>query len=219
MSEIENDKFEEKGIIYAFGENVFNLMVINFLWIVFSIPIVTIGASTTAMNYTCIKLRRDEGEGIIRSFFHSLKQNINGCLIMGTGMIAVLLILLVGLIQALGSAGSGSVLGIVAAILLTLILFLWLLLFVYIFMVYARFDNTIGRTLVNAVYFMGKHRGATLKVFSKLLITLIIVPYALWTYFPYGFPLVIFFGAAFTSYLISKDFNDVIFKDYIPDED
>ncbi len=194
-------------------------MVLNVLWIICSIPIVTIGVSTAALNYTCIKLRRDEGEGVVKLYFRGLKQNFRGGMFMGTGMIIVLLILFVGLIQALGSANAGSQLAVFACIFLTFALFFWLFLFVYMCTVYGRFENTIRRTIVNSLYLMKKYKGAGFKVFSKLLITLIIVPYALWTYFPYGFPLFIFFGVPFSAYLISKEFNDEIFVEFIPDDD
>ena len=36
------------------------MIALNILWIVTSLPIVTIGASTTAMYYTALKLHKDE---------------------------------------------------------------------------------------------------------------------------------------------------------------
>jgi uncharacterized membrane protein YesL len=50
-------------------------MVTNFLWIIFSIPIFTIGASTTASYYVMGKLLRGESSGVIKDFWKSFKMN------------------------------------------------------------------------------------------------------------------------------------------------
>lgn len=47
---------------------------LHILWLICSIPIVTIGASTTALCYSCMKLRKKEGY-VTANFFHSFKEN------------------------------------------------------------------------------------------------------------------------------------------------
>ena len=47
---------------------------LNILWLLCSLPIVTIGASTTALIYACMKLHKDEGYPT-SNFFHSFKEN------------------------------------------------------------------------------------------------------------------------------------------------
>ncbi len=205
---------EEPSIILTVGETIFNLMVLNVLWVLCSIPVVTAGASATALNYTCIKLRRDEGSSIIRMFFHSFAQNIRQALILNTGMLAVLIIFSACLIQVLGRMMAGSVPDGFLAVLLVTLLFLWVLLYTYIFMVLARFDNSIGRTLTNAVYLILHDKGKALKVFATELFLLFTLPYCFWTYLPYAFPLVIFFGMPFTAYTLAKIFNE-LFEEYV----
>lgn len=54
---------------------VFNLVVMHFIWQVCSLPIFTIGASTTALYDTFMKrTRRDEGY-IWKNYFSSFKSN------------------------------------------------------------------------------------------------------------------------------------------------
>jgi len=48
---------------------------LNILWLICCLPIVTIGASTTALYYTCFKIAKDEGSYITTMFFRSFKQN------------------------------------------------------------------------------------------------------------------------------------------------
>ena len=48
---------------------------LNFMWFICSLPIFTIGASTTALYYTSFKIAKDEGSFITTMFFRSFRQN------------------------------------------------------------------------------------------------------------------------------------------------
>ncbi|MFR7377912.1 MAG: YesL family protein [Oliverpabstia sp.] len=54
---------------------VADLMMLNIVFIICCLPIVTIGASLTALHYVTLKMARNEESYIIRSFFKSFKQN------------------------------------------------------------------------------------------------------------------------------------------------
>ena len=48
---------------------------LNILWFICSIPIFTIGASTTALYYTCLKIVRNEEGNVTKTFLKSFKEN------------------------------------------------------------------------------------------------------------------------------------------------
>ena len=50
---------------------------LSLMWLVFSIPLVTIGASTTALYYTVNKVIRHDRSSIWKEFWGSFKQNFN----------------------------------------------------------------------------------------------------------------------------------------------
>lgn len=52
-----------------------DLMWLNILCFICSIPIVTFGAAVSAKYYTAMKLERGEGTGVTKAFFHSFKEN------------------------------------------------------------------------------------------------------------------------------------------------
>ncbi|MCR4952227.1 MAG: YesL family protein [Solobacterium sp.] len=210
-----NSKYED-SMILALGERLFYIMILNVLWVVCCLPVVTIGASTTALNYTWIKILRDEGESVVRMFFSSFARNIRQALIIWTGMLAVLIIFGSFLIQLLGAINAGHKLAIIGAILIVLCLLLWLLLFAFVFFVLSRFENTIFRTFTNSVYLALRNPQHTVKIFFIMFFMVLILPYFLWVYFPYGFPMVIFFGAPVTAMLLAKHFNK-IFEEFIPE--
>lgn len=52
-----------------------DFIVLNILWVVCSIPLFTIGASTTAMYSVMLKIVRNEEGYIARGFLHAFKEN------------------------------------------------------------------------------------------------------------------------------------------------
>lgn len=53
-----------------------DLMLLNVLTILCSLPVITAGAAFTALHYCCLKISRDEENYIIRMYFHSFRQNL-----------------------------------------------------------------------------------------------------------------------------------------------
>ena len=68
---------------------------LNLLWFICCIPIVTAGASTTALYYVTLKMVKDEESGLTRAFFHSFKENFR------QGTIIWLILLALGIVLAL----------------------------------------------------------------------------------------------------------------------
>ena len=162
-------------------------------------------------------MRRDEGDSIVKMFFRSFSRNIRQAVILTTVMLIILIILLGGLIQVLGIVNAGNLWAVVWLVLLVILLLIWMILYTYIFMVLARFDNTIRRTLINAAYFAVTDLRSTLMILSLETLTIIVLPTLLWTYVPYLFPMVIFFDMSFTTYMNAKVF-DQMFERYMPGE-
>ena len=53
-----------------------DLMILNILTLIMCIPVVTAGASFTAMHYCCLKLVRGKEYSMTKDFFHSFKDNL-----------------------------------------------------------------------------------------------------------------------------------------------
>ena len=54
---------------------IFDLIVLNILWVVFCLPIVTIGASTTALYSVTLKMVVNEEGYLIRDFWRAFKRD------------------------------------------------------------------------------------------------------------------------------------------------
>ena len=86
--------FRQENPFNEIMSRIFDLALLNILWLVCCLPVITIGASTTALYYVALKMVRDEDAGITKQFFHSFRQNfrqsvpITLCLLVITGLFA-----------------------------------------------------------------------------------------------------------------------------------
>ena len=63
------------GKFINFLNKATDTLIATLLWLVCSIPIITIGASTTAFYSVMLKLVKDEESYITKSFFKAFKEN------------------------------------------------------------------------------------------------------------------------------------------------
>ena len=133
---------------------------LNLLWMVCSLPIFTIGASTTALYYACLKIVRDEGFDAAGMFFHSFKQNFKQATIIW------LIMLTAGIFLAgdgyilyhlrASSTGAMAVMWtlLMAAVIAAAVIYVIVLL--YVFPLLASVENTTAAMLKNA-FLIGTH--------------------------------------------------------------
>lgn len=86
--------FRVDSPIFQFLERVANIIILNILFLVCCIPVVTIGPALTALYYVSMKMVRREETGIIRDFFHSCRVNFR------QGVLLFLIVVGVGSILA-----------------------------------------------------------------------------------------------------------------------
>ena len=67
--------FELDSPIMRVLGKISDLLILNLLTIICCVPVITAGASFTAMHYCCLKLVRGKETGIAKDFFHSFKDN------------------------------------------------------------------------------------------------------------------------------------------------
>lgn len=74
--------FNYDGKIYKFLVNFWNIVWISVLWLVCSLPVVTIGVSSCAAYYAMVKSVRNKEDNVTKDFFKSFKQNLGQGIIM-----------------------------------------------------------------------------------------------------------------------------------------
>lgn len=80
--------FNIEGKVYRFLEKLANIMGASLLWVLFSIPIFTIGASTTALYMTVNKVIRHNEGRVWQGFWNTFKSNFK----QATGLWLILLL-------------------------------------------------------------------------------------------------------------------------------
>ena len=177
-----------------------DIFLLNLLWILCSIPIITIGASTTALYYCMMKINREKDSGIIGMFFGSFRQNFKqGCIL--TIFFIFSGVFLYVDIQACKAIG-GVLKNIIIVILLVLVV-IWGVMISYTFPLLAQFDNTLKNILKNSILLAISNIKKTVPIFI-----LNAVPVVLFFWLPYAFvfcvPLLLTFGVALVSFINSK---------------
>lgn len=84
---------------------IINIIYVSVLWILFSIPIITIGASSTALYYTVTKVIRHGRSYIFREFWQSFKSNLKQSTAVWLIYLVMMGILLVD-IRVMGAFGT-----------------------------------------------------------------------------------------------------------------
>ena len=68
--------FNPDNKVMQIGVKFADLLLINVLTVVFSLPIVTAGAAFSALNAMALKIYRDEQSAVIREYWHAFRQNL-----------------------------------------------------------------------------------------------------------------------------------------------
>ena len=192
-----------------------DLVIVNVIYIMCCIPIFTIGAATTALYYTTLKLVEDRGSSAVKAFFHSFKQNFRQAT-----TIWVLCLLLGAILGAdfyiLNMVGSDSYP--VVRVLLIVPAIVMLFTMTYVFPVLSRFDNTIKRTIINAFLLSVINFPKTI-----LMILLNVIPFAICVFSLRLLPvtaLVGFTGIAYINCMMFlKIFEKIMTKDETEEEE
>lgn len=142
-----NRLFNPDNIVMQFLSMIYDLVVLNVLFIISCIPIITIGASTSALYYVSLKMLRGEAPYIGRNFWKSFRENFKQATLIWLMFLAAGG-LLVGDFLIIHSLNTGIfavvrvVLWIICAILVSM--------FLYVFPFISHFKCTTKQALKNS---------------------------------------------------------------------
>jgi len=144
--------FSIDGPFYRFGQRLLDLVIVGSIWTLFSLPIVTMGATTTALYYVCTKKHSGDDVYIFKTFLKSFRENFVKATIIFLILVALGYFMWMNL-HILGQIDMGW-LTIPVAVALWFVLFQIALVATNAFCLLSRFDITISLTLRYAL-FMG----------------------------------------------------------------
>lgn len=147
--------FDADNVVFRFLGTVGYIWWLHVLWLLCSLPVITIGASTTALIYSCMKLHNKEGYAT-RNFFRSFRENfIQSTILYLLFLIAGALLLMDLVLSGQTSSAAGRFVRYGAAALLIP----YTMTLLYVFAVQAKFINPVAKTLryafgVSVKYFL-----------------------------------------------------------------
>ncbi len=196
--------------LFSFLSKVADLIILNILVMICCIPIVTVGASLTALHYVVLKMVRNEDSYIVRSYFKSFKQNFRQATVIWLIMLLIFAVLLGDAFILRFSTIQFSNWIRVGLITVTVIV---LLATMHLFPVLSRFDNTIKNTFKNS-FFMG------ILTLPKTVLMLVCwaAPLVIAAFVIQATPVVFMLGISAPAYLCAMLYNKT-FKRFEPDEE
>ena len=147
--------FSSDGWFSRFFGTLGDIIIVNILFILCSIPIVTMGASMSAMYFTLLKKQRTgENGGVVKLFFKGFKDNFK------QSTISWLLFLLISFIFTLdfnlfgkGGPQENKLMYYTSVVLMILTCFIA----IYLFPVISAFKNTLKNLLLQSIYLAAKN--------------------------------------------------------------
>ncbi len=190
--------------LYALGDKLGDLIILSLLWVLFALPVVTIGASTAALYHATSRRFCHDSQTPRQDFMRSLKQNLR------QGILITLIYLVYGafiafdIYAARNGIGSVKLPALYEQIAYALILpIVFTLPFVFAYL--SRFSNTIRNTFKHSFFFCASH-----PIHAVGMLLLSIISGALMIVFLPSVLLVPVTCAYLCSKWIEKDFDEVI---------
>ena len=143
---------------------------LNLLWFLCSIPIITIGASTTALYYASLKIVRDEDNHVGAQFFRSFRENFRQATVIWLILLGVGLFLgadgyIVYHLRQSSPGPAGVLWTLVLAVLIAAAV-VYVIVLLHVFPLLASVSNTNTAMLKNAFLIGTHYLFATILVFA-----------------------------------------------------
>lgn len=139
--------FDSNNPVMRFLSRLVDLVILNVVTIVYSLPLITAGGALTAMNYVLLHLHRGDETYIIRMFRKSFRENFRQGIPEG---LLVLAAAAVTAVDMLALHGSESRMATLMMIVITVIAVMIFVTSVYMFALQSRYENTVIQTIINA---------------------------------------------------------------------
>lgn len=149
-----------------FLRNAYDLLVLNWLWLLCSLPVVTAGPATVALYAVTQKLVREEPVSLVKDFFKAFKEEFRKSVAMGFLVGIPALVAVVDAWFAVQQTGTMQTLFLAVAFLVGLVS---VTLLGHGFAVQARFRNSLKKHISNAFSLVFVAPGRTLQIWCILL--------------------------------------------------
>ena len=199
-----NDFLNIEGKYYKMATNLGDIVLVGILWTIFSLPMITIGATTTALYYVCTKKNSGRDEYIFKGFLRSFKKDFAKSSSIFALLVFVFFMVWLN-INLLPTMNWGE-LSIVVYVALYFMLIQAIFVTMYVFPLVSRFELSVLGALKSAFFMSNKHLIVT---FTNLALLIALV------YASIFLPFLIILTMGFYIYLSSFLFVKVFRKHHL----
>lgn len=203
----------ENNIVHIALNKIGDIVISNLLFILCSIPVITIGPALTALYHCTLRSVKGNNNGTAKTFLRAFKENFVQSLLVWLAFLAAAFVLITNIrFLQTNSSGAGQYLLYISFGIAGLLVIAAL----YIFPVIAAFSNTTGNLVKNAFVFAFMHFPSTL-VIAVISILPMFMTYQDLAYLPLYACCWFFFGFGLTAYINSFLFYRM-FKPFLEKE-
>lgn len=214
-----NNFFSLDNKFFTFMTRVADLIIINLLFAICCLPVITIGPAMSALYYVTLKMVKNEETYPTKNFFHSFRQNLKQGMIINIIMLAALVLLSFDLYYTYQMLNvSGATIYKVLGIIILAISLLYAMIVSYVYPILSRFYNTTRNTLRNALFMSIRHLPYTIIILIIAVGPPIILLFSSAKVLSFGILFYILMGFAVIAYVQSILFVK-IFANYMPKEE
>lgn len=190
---------------FKYGTLLADLIILTILWLICSIPIVTIGASTTALYYVTTRQLSNREGYVTKDFFKSFRRNF----LEATGVTLIIGVIAAVLFININLFEPDTTINAIIYLIQYVLLYELLIFTIYVFPVLSRFDLKLGE-LIRTSFFMANRHLLTTITCAILFVAIVLIVMRM------GVLIILCAGAyaILTSLMFMK-----IFRKYVPDMD
>ena len=190
--------FSYNSPIMRFLERVFDLVVLNLMTLLLCIPIVTAGAAMTALYKTLFDIRQQKGRTVI-GYWQTFRAEFRSALPLGLLAIVALAAYGAYLYLLYPRLAAENVWAWIAVAAIGALFFFPMS---FVFPLFAKFENTVKKTIVNAFFMSIRHLPVTLIVIAMQVVWVLLMRF-LPDQAPFILLVWLFFGISLPAYLAS----------------
>lgn len=144
--------------VMRFLGRIGDIIILNLIFVVTALPVVTVGMALSALYTVAMKLARGEDPSVLREYMRAFWRNRKPATICWLIMAAAGALIFLDFRLA---GAFGGTLYTVVRLLLAMIFGVWMLTFLYLFPYIARFENTVFHSVKNALFLSAAHLPST----------------------------------------------------------
>ena len=128
-----------------------DLAVLNIIWLITCIPVITIGAADIAMYTVLIRMKEQREGNVLKQYLSAFKENFKPGLIIELILVVLAGILALEYFFVKNAFADDKTISILMYAFIAILAILWLMMYSLVPALYARYENTVAATLMNSI--------------------------------------------------------------------